>query len=466
MSETEFVLFQNIIGGIETFLYAVCITAFFYPFITEKRERSMSKSKKILMVFLAYFLIYIIGTEISIYNWICMLVVIVLLLVACSFLGIDKKVCFLLSVFFFCIRDICKLILESLNFLLSNQFVSGRVDENIILRNTAAAYSFTILLTFIFLAFMLYLVKRRLLKEQLRLHIKEVCYMGLLPIVGILFVNVIWRVFLIIQGNAVFILYEQYPSFVGVVPLISILFYVGIIITIMSYQEMVKLQEEKKKYFVEEQQVHAIQERMEEVEQFYNGIRQMKHEMRNHLTNIKGLLESGNYEDMQQYLFKMDESMNVFEMTIQTGNAVTDVIVNDKQKAASKQGIQFQAEFSYPVSDRYDAYDIGIIINNLLQNALEACENMKAGERYITLSGRQKRKFFLIEVRNSFDGEIEFDSYTNLPISNKEKDISLHGIGLSNVKREVEKYMGDIDIKVKKNEFSVTVLLQERSDHE
>ena len=194
---------------------------------------------------------------------------------------------------------------------------------------------------------------------------------------------------------------------------------------------------------------------MEEVEQFYNGIRQMKHEMRNHLTNIKGLIESGNYEDMQQYLSKMDESMNVFEITIQTGNAVTDVIVNDKQKAASKQGVQFQSEFSYPVSDRYDAYDIGIIVNNLLQNALEACEKMNTGERYITLSGKQKRKFFLIEVRNSFDGEIKFDSNTNLPVSDKEKDISLHGIGLSNV-------MGDLDIKVKKNEFSVTILLQER----
>ena len=92
----------------------------------------------------------------------------------------------------------------------------------------------------------------------------------------------------------------------------------------------------------------------------------------------------------------------------------------------------------------------------------EACEKMNTGERYITLSGKQKRKFFLIEVRNSFDGEIKFDSNTNLPVSDKEKDISLHGIGLSNVKREVEKYMGDLDIKVKKNEFSVTILLQER----
>lgn len=153
--------------------------------------------------------------------------------------------------------------------------------------------------------------------------------------------------------------------------------------------------------------------------------------------------------------------------SIKTGNAVTDVIVNDRQKAAEKQGIRFRSEFTYPESERYDAYDIGIIVNNLLQNALEACGKMLQGDRYIFISSRQKRKFFLIEVRNPFEGEIIMDADTNLPISTKEKEPfgrqgSMHGIGLSNVKREAEKYMGDVDIRVKKNEFSVTVMLQER----
>ena len=134
---------------------------------------------------------------------------------------------------------------------------------------------------------------------------------------------------------------------------------------------------------------------MEEVEQFYNGIRQMKHEMRNHLTNIKGLMESGNYEDMQQYLSKMDESMNVFEITIQTGNAVTDVIVNDKQKAASKQGSTISIRDSLI---RYQTSMMRMILelssNNLLQNALEACEKMNTGERYIRCLENEKKKIF------------------------------------------------------------------------
>ena len=60
-----------------------------------------------------------------------------------------------------------------------------------------------------------------------------------------------------------------------------------------------------------------------------------------------------------------------------------------------------------------------------------------------------------------------FDKSTNLPVSTKAPDVPggpapLHGIGLSNVRREAAKYLGNVDIKVKKNEFSVTVLLQER----
>ncbi len=351
-----------------------------------------------------------------------------------------------------------------MNFYTGRRFVQGEEGIEKILWNAALNFCLVELLQLILFSALLYIAGSRLKKCRMELHTRELCYLLLTPLTGILFVNVIFRILLMVSENRVIQLYEQHPALIGIVPLVAALFYAGILVTIVSYQKMVGLQEEKKKYFVEQQQVHAIQERMEEVEQFYDGIRRMKHEMRNHLTNIKGLYESGNFGEMDQYITRMDKSMNVFELAIKTGNPVTDVIVNDRQKAAEKQGIQFQSGFIYPKSERYNAYDIGIIINNLLQNALEACGRMNTVNRYISITSRQKKKFFLIEVRNSFEGEIVMDADTNLPISTKGNgaSASLHGIGLSNVKREAEKYMGDLNIKVKKNEFSVTVLLQER----
>lgn len=462
MSEAGFILVVDIAVRIETLLYAVCMAAFFYPFMAGKKEQRKSKIKKVLMVFLIYTVMYFVNMAASVYGWLCMIIVIILLMAASKFLDMNREFTFFLGVIFFCIRNLSALIMRSISYFLDKYLEHKAVSVENVFRNAAWNYVFVVVLQLILFSIMLYAVAGLLKKKTMKLHIKELCYLLLIPITGILFVNIIFNILLIVNENLVFQLYEQFPVFLGIVPVVAALFYAGILITIVSYQKMIGLQEEKEKYFVEQQQVHAIQERMEEVEQFYHGIRQMKHEMKNHLTNIKGLVRNGSYGDIEQYIDHMDESMNVFEITIKTGNTVTDVIVNDKQKAAEKQGIQFQSEFSYPKSDGYNAYDMGVIINNLLQNALEACEKMAEGKRYIYLSGRQKKKFYLINVKNSFEGEVTFDTKTNLPLSTKGKDIALHGIGLSNVKREADKYMGDVDIRARKNEFSVAVLLQER----
>ncbi len=166
-------------------------------------------------------------------------------------------------------------------------------------------------------------LSKKLEKEPPELHTKELCYLCLTPVVGILFGNIIFRLLFTVKENVFFSLYGQYPAFIGLVPLIAVLFYAGMVVTVASWQEMVGLQEEKKKYFVEQQQLAAIRERIGEVEQFYDGIRRMKHEMKNHLTNIKGLAGSGSYEEMEQYIARMDESMDAFEMSVRTGNAVT-----------------------------------------------------------------------------------------------------------------------------------------------
>ena len=465
MDEAGFILVLDITVRIEILLYAVCMAAFFYPFMAGKKEQTKSRIKKVLIVFLIYTVMFFINMETLVNGWLCMIIVLILLVAASEFLDMKKGFTFFLGVIFFCIRNLSALMMRSISYFLGKSLEhKAEITESAaaVFHNAALNYIFATVLQVILFSVMLYAVVRLLKKKTMKLHIKELCYLLLIPITGILFVNIIFNILLIVNENLVFQLYEQFPVFLGIVPVAAALFYAGILITIVSYQKMIGLQEEKEKYFVEQQQVHAIQERMEEVEQFYHGIRQMKHEMKNHLTNIKGLVRNGSYEDIEQYIDQMDESMNVFELTIKTGNTVTDVIVNDKQKAAEKQGIQFKSEFSYPKSEGYNAYDIGVIINNLLQNALEACENMAESKKYIYLSGRQKKKFYLINVKNSFEGEVTFDTKTNLPLSTKGKDISLHGIGLSNVKREVDKYMGDVDIRAKKNEFSVTVLLQER----
>lgn len=458
MSETGFLLFQRILSAVQICLYAVFLAVFFLPFFPGKRKGKMAAA--FLIFALVYFIKAMTLTPVS--SWLCMILILVLLIVFSGYFGMDRKFTLFLGVLYFSVRNLCILSMQSINFFTSRQIVREGDEVEIIFRNAVLNCVLVEVIQICLFSLLLYIVYRQLRKCERELHAKELCFLLLSSVTGIFFVNIIFQILIIVTEDIVLNLYDQYPVLAGAVPVTALLFYAGILVTISSYRQMIGLQEEKKKYFVEEQQVRAIQERMQQVDQFYTGIRQMKHEMKNHLTNIQGLLRTGNYEEMEQYITKIDESMGVLELDIKTGNAVTDVIINDKCKAARGQGVRFHCDFCYPDSAGYDAYDIGIILHNLLENAKEACDKMQSGERYISISGRQKNKFFFIKVLNSFEGEIVLDEESGLPRSMKSGETALHGIGLSNVRREVLKYMGDMDIRVKKTEFQVTVMLQEK----
>lgn len=468
MNETEFAFFQWGIAIIETFVYAGCLLGFFFPFLSQEKKYKGKLIRKCIYVYGSYVIMSLLGIHAFQYGWLFMIGAILILSIGSGVLDLNTKFAFWLSVLFFHVYQTGTLIANSVYYILNTEFLTGKEGMSA-LSNIAYAYVIADVVQLILTRVMLGIIGKRIRIKPEILHRKEWYYLSLFPMIGLVFGEIVMRLLVVVKDGVIFGIYEEYPVFLGVIPLLAILFYVGTIATMISYQKMLALQEERNRYFVEQQQLHALQERTKEIEQYYQGIHQIKHEIRNHVTNIKGLAENENYEEMKHYISQMEENLNTIEQTMKTGNAVTDVIVNDKKKMADKLGIEFQSDFSYPFSEGYNAYDIGIILNNLLINAIEACEKICGEKKYVILSGKQKKKFFLIEVKNSFQEEINIDEKTKLPISTKKKDnkqniVSLHGIGLSNVKHEVEKYMGDMDIKINNNEFCITVLLQEQKN--
>ena len=91
MNEAGFNLIMNIMSGIQVFLYAACMTAFFYPFMAGKKEQRKSRIKKVFMVFAVYMVMYFIGMTTSVYGWLCMIIVIVLLAAASKFLDMERS---------------------------------------------------------------------------------------------------------------------------------------------------------------------------------------------------------------------------------------------------------------------------------------------------------------------------------------------------------------------------------------
>ena len=458
MSETGFRIFNSVFSAGAELTYAVLLTAFFRPFIPSQGR----KWRRLLIVFFVYILFEIVCNRAALPQGSFGLILTALLLAVSRWIGQEKPSVFLLTLLYFNARISSGLMVQSLYFIVERS-VPYRLEppEAVFLR--AALLVMLFLLSHAsMLAVMLYALQHQMRKQRMTLHRRELCYLALVPTAGILFGQVISRILVEFEDGVLLQLYERHPAFLAVVPVLALLFYAGAYLTIAFKQGMAALREEQATHYMEYQQTQAIRARIHETEQFYTRIRGLKHEMRGHLTNIKGLAQSGEYASLEDYIAKMNESVSGFELTLQTGNPVTDVIVNEIRRRSLDLGIRFQAEFHYPDPGAYDAFDVGIILQNLLQNALEACEKVSEGERFIVLTGKRKGRFFLIEVKNSFSGEVVFGQ-DGLPVTTKQEDAPMHGIGLANVRREAEKYMGELELKTVQREFSATVLLQERS---
>lgn len=457
MSETGFRIFNSVFSAGAELTYAVLLTAFFQPFVPQDKQR-----RRLLLVFSAYILFEIVCNRVALPQGSFGLILMAILLVVSKWIGLEKPFVFLLTLLYFNARISSGLMVQSLYFIIERS-IPFRLEppEAVFLRAAFLVMLFLVSHTAM-LAVMLYALQRQMQKQRMTLHRRELCYLSLVPTAGILFGQVISRLLIEFKDGVLLQLYERHPAFLAVIPVLALLFYAGAYLTIAFQQGMAALREEQAALYAEHQQTQAIRARIHEAEQFYTRIRQLKHEMRGHMTNIKALAGQGEYASLEDYIARMDESISDFELTLQTGNPVTDVIVNDTRRRSLDLGIRFQVDFHYPEPGAYDAFDMGIILQNLLQNALEACEKVSEGERLIVLTGKRKGRFFLIEVKNSFAGEVVFGQ-DGLPVTTKQEDAPMHGIGLANVRREAEKYMGELELKVDQQTFSATVLLQERS---
>lgn len=459
MSENGFLIFHRFFRLSIALLHTAGLTLFIKPYLMDKKHLR----RKLLLVFSLHLAVWLSCSRIAAAQSIFIPVFTVLLLAVSKILELKTAFTFLLAILYCNVRILSGLIAESLYHAAEALLpFYSEIPEDIYLHSAAETLWFA-LTHFVLLSGMLYALCRQLRKRTITLHWQELCYLCLIPSAGILFGQIISRLLFEISDGIPLSLYERHPAFLIAVPLLALLFYTGTLFTVVFQQGVETLRREREDYFVNLQQTRMIQDRLRETDLFYTHLRQMKHELRGHLNNIKGLSQSGQYKDLEQYIARMDKTICDFELAIPTGNAVTDVIVNDKRAQCLRLDIDFQADFHYPISGQYDAFDLGIILQNLLLNAIEACEKAEGKEKYIYLTGRQKGNFFLIRVINPFTGEIHFRS-DGLPITTKEKDIPLHGIGLSNVRREAEKYMGELELKTTNHEFSATVLLQERSN--
>lgn len=102
--------------------------------------------------------------------------------------------------------------------------------------------------------------------------------------------------------------------------------------------------------------------------------RKRTHEYKNQLAAISALAEQGAYQELRTYIEKMETALQHRMDAVDTNHVIVNAILNTKYREAVSKGIVVVLKVNDLSALKMEEEDIVVILSNLLNNALEACE--------------------------------------------------------------------------------------------
>lgn len=192
-----------------------------------------------------------------------------------------------------------------------------------------------------------------------------------------------------------------------------------------------------------------------EIIDMYTEMIGWKHDFRNHISVISGLLQVSTKEDVIEYINEIDSSISKLDKNIYTDNLAINSILMNKNKVAKDKGIKVNLDLKINSKLKVSNIDICTVLGNLLDNSIEACEHIN-GYKFIDLKIVSENNMLVIKLNNSTNGnvnEIKGKFFST-------KSSAINGIGLIQVDNIVKKYNGYINRKHESNIFTTYIMIQ------
>lgn len=252
------------------------------------------------------------------------------------------------------------------------------------------------------------------------------------------------NMFLVINGNNYKFIYIN----------ITLIFIVCIV-SIYIFNKMVNVMSENARQKILIKQSEYYEKKIEADRKNINDTRKIKHDMKNHMYAIKNMAKNNMSKDIITYTNDILGKIEGEKVYINTGNYLIDGILNVKFEEIKNQGIDFKYDVKIPEGIKLPEFEVITILGNLLDNAIEGVKSIK-DNRYIEVFISYKDSNLLIKIVNTFDGLVIKD---NKGFVSRKGEKAYHGIGLENVREQVEKSNGYMNIDTGNCMFTVDLFI-------
>ena len=220
-----------------------------------------------------------------------------------------------------------------------------------------------------------------------------------------------------------------------------IFWYYDRIISAYEYKRQKELTETKYEY--QKKYYHLLEEHQKDIEA-------LSHDIGKHISAVTALYGNNFIAESEQYINKLNNTLKDIPKVLRTSDSIINTLIMSELRKAKNENIEVQLDINFSKTEKIDSIDLCVLLGNTLENAIEACAALSSeAKRVIDLHILQDGSLILIDIINPYDPE-------NKKISqNKRK----HGYGLKNVRKVVNKYSGDIEIKNTDNVFQVSMVI-------
>ena len=204
----------------------------------------------------------------------------------------------------------------------------------------------------------------------------------------------------------------------------------------------------------------VLKKQRDEVQNIYQTMRAWRHDYHNHIQSIKAMLAMKKFEELDAYLCTLEQDLDSIDIAIRTGNVGLDAILSSKVSIARKNNIEVNCTAKVPDQLKISDVHLCVIVGNLLDNAIEACEKIKSEEgnqfpqKFIRIYIGMFKQQLYISVSNSTNAKHR--RRLNELVTSK---LGEHGFGLRRIDKIAEQYDGFVNRKNEPGIFATEVML-------
>ena len=198
-------------------------------------------------------------------------------------------------------------------------------------------------------------------------------------------------------------------------------------------------------------QYELIESQYVRAQNFYTENAKLYHDIKHHLRALERLLQNGDRREALAYIESVQEPLQCKMIPVHTGVDIVDAVIYEAKEKAEQRNILLVVETPIlPSGLKLEDREFCVLFANLLNNALEAAKEQ------IRLNIAITAGFLVIEMQNDYKEKPVVKN--NHFVSEREQDSLAHGWGMKIIEQIVEKYHGELSIRVDM-QVSIKILL-------